>query len=296
MLFNNRIVVSKILYQELSFLFSYQNINFNDISFILTNKKLKYSYLTSDEFQKILNFPIKEKHSFEIDPDSFNMFQKNNGICLVVLKKDDINLNLEEFINNLKKIPFIQITRIQYVNKKLAAILSGLGQYGKNQLIYNEDYGFHFGIELYLIFNPVINLPDRNPVKYTYMDKCNNCNECIKNCPVQAIHLDEYLPWVDEDKCRNFYLYGDHEKISSTKYGINAFLNHKFSVEQLKSVQDKDSFENLFQFENKENQITKDGKTYFLDIKYCRECMNQIPCRKMEYVYDKNSYTLLKEI
>ena len=210
---------------------------------------------------------------------------KNNNLE----KGTSLNIILQDILKNKLNL---QCEETYHINKKMSALLSGLGQYGKNQLIYNKDFGFHLSISTFFIFNPIINLPVRPKPKYSYMDLCNNCDLCIKNCPAQAIHGNDFPGWLDLQSCRKFFCFGNHPTICSTKYGINSFLNHKFSETQLAEINDEETFKKIFGFTNKECVVKLNNKFYVLEIKYCRECMNQIPCRKIEYEYDKNFYKI----
>jgi epoxyqueuosine reductase QueG len=100
--------------------------------------------------------------------------------------------------------------------------------------VYTKKFGFHHNIWTFGIRNCVTNLPTRNIPNYYYADICNNCNECIKNCPAHAIHGDQYPGWLDRLRCIQFYHYGEHPYIPSIKYEINKFLNYPHSEEELK--------------------------------------------------------------
>ena len=279
-------------------------IDFNKIysAFLKTQLNIKISYLTADEIYQVKNFPIKEEmRSFELSPRILKQLKDNNGICLVVLngehgKAKYHEAHIKDLVPQiLNEISGLEHAHLYYFNRKMAAVTSGLGQYGKNQLVYNKDFGFHHSIWTFAIFNPVINLPIRNIPKYSYMDICTDCNECIKHCPAQAIHGDEYPGWLDKGICQGFFQFGNHPIIPSTKYGINLFLGKPFSDEQLEAVHDQASFEQLFGFENTEGKIHYNGKTYRVDMHFCRECMNQLPCRKRSYSYDKNYHKVVNE-
>ena len=107
--------------------------------------------------------------------------------------------------------------------------MGGLGQYSKNQLVYNNDYGFLHMTRIFAIYNSITNLPIRQLPAYGYTEMCINCNECIKNCPAHAIHNDLNFAWVDYDRCRNYCFFGESNKFYSVKYGINEFLNNQFT-------------------------------------------------------------------
>lgn len=277
-------------------------INFNDIysKLIQLKPNIKISYLTADEFRKVANFPIKQKKTSEIHIDELKRLKDSNGICLIVLQGEfsdtlhgqPMKKAIPDILNT---IPGIECKHIYNLNRKFAAVTSGLGQYGKNQLVYNEDFGFHHTIWSFLIYNTVINLPIRKEPNYQYLNLCNGCNECIKNCPAHAIHADEYPGWLDKDACQGFFLFGDHEYIPSIKSSINLFLGKPFTEEQLKQVQNDKSFEQLFGFPNTENVVYKDGKTYKIDTQYCKECKNQLPCRKLEAAYNTETYHVIDE-
>ena len=230
------------------------SINFQDIysKFIKIKPDIKISYLNIQEFNKITNFPIKQEPLFgEINLD-YTHIKKTHGICLIILNNQKTTkLTIPEILDSIVDLQYKQIN---YLNKKMSAVTAGLGQYGKNQLIYNEDYGFHCNILTILIFNTITNLPVRKTPKYSYMDLCTNCNECIKNCPAHAIHADDYPGWLDRMACQNFFLFGNHPFIPSTKYGINAFLGYPFSEKQLKYITSQSDFKKLFGFFNSEGK------------------------------------------
>lgn len=191
------------------------------------------------------------------------------------------------FINILEKISNLNFDQFYKVNKKMSAITAGLGQYGKNQLVYTKKFGFHHNIWTFGIRNQVINLPTRNIPNYYYVDICTNCDECVKNCPAHAIHGDQYPGWLDRLKCIQFYHYGEHPYIPSIKYEINKFLNYPHSEEELKQVHDREDFKNLFGFTLEgETGVKIEDQPFVTTRQYCCECMNQIPCRRVELLYN----------
>lgn len=278
-------------------------INFLDIYYSLQSFKpeIIFSYLTPDELLRIYNMPIKEQTGIYFTQKDYEIIKTNQGIGLIIMTNTGEPLGKEDFLPKysdyeeaLNSIPGIEIKNHNRLNKKMAAVLSGLGQYGKNQLIYNQYFGFEHNLNLYVIYNKVINLPKRNKPQFQLLSLCDNCNLCEQNCPAKAIHASCDGPmWLDKEACRNFFDFSDHEYISSAKYGINAFLGYPYSKEQLKQVVDPKSFEELFGFEYYQNHVIQNGERYHLNIKYCRECMNQLPCRKREQHYDKDFFEVL---
>lgn len=262
----------------------------NELSSPLENK-IEVSYLTNDEFVKIYNFPLKDKQDQELLNLDLNLINENELICLICLTPMGESIE-EKIINKLKNISSLYFKEIEYLNKKMAAIQAGLGQLGKNQLVYNNNFGFHCDISIFLIYNKIFNLPIREKANFNQLNLCKNCNACQNNCPAKALHGNDNPQWINATACRNFYIYGDHSTISSLKYGINSFLKNEYSDEELKTVKDPASFRKLFGFKDEGMVLGYNNKTYSIDITYCRECMNQLPCRKIKYEYDKNYYSV----
>ena len=278
-------------------------IDFKEIYSKLMSLKpgIKISYLTAQEMNKVMNFPIKEDRQYDLSQKERAFMKNNNGICLMILSgeipefKPRTTTHIKDAIPELLlEIPGLKCQPIFFLNRKMAAVTAGLGQYGKNQLIYNTDFGFHHSIWTFVIYNNVINLPIRKEANYSYIDLCEGCNECIKNCPAQALHADDYPGWLDKTACQGFFQYGNHPIIPSTKYGINAFLGNKFSEEELLTIQDREKFKEMFGFQNTESIVHQNGKTYRVDMHFCKECRNQLPCRKVSYTYDKQYYKVMR--
>lgn len=274
--------------------------NFNEIYSVLTPLKpcIKISYLKPMEMRKVLNFPHKE-HFPDISSNDIDFIESQNGLFLVIMQNGDISNLPKEYradvnkilVEKLKSIKPLGFKEISYINKKLALVLAGLGQYSRNQLVYNTDYGFFHMTRIFSIYTPVNNLPQRNQPIYTYTEMCKNCNECIKNCPAQAIHDDKYFSWVDRVRCEDYCFFGESDKFFTVKYSINKFWNNKFSKEQLLQIKDAKSFKNLFGFDCQDAYIPDiNGNIKLLGFDSCRECMNQLPCRKQKYIYNKAGY------
>lgn len=260
-------------------------INFKQLEQAFAHMEVKLSYLTASEVNKVLNFPLKENHPFDF---SMEDLQNNNGICLILLENDQKAYGFQTIYQIIENFPFLHCHEVYCLHKKLAVVMAGMGQWGKNQLVYCEDYGFNTTIRTFIIYNPVINLPKRNAANFSLLSLCENCNECIKNCPAHAIHGNDTPMWLDRFACNNFYGFGDSDKVPTLKYGINLFLNNKLTKEELLQVKDPESFKKFFGFEYKEFVVELDGMRYALRTDTCSECTNQIPCRKFERIYDKN--------
>ena len=87
---------------------------------------------------------------------------------------------IEEFDAVMKGYQYSPAWGISF---KLLAVLSGLGKYGRNTLCYSDEWGSWCSF-----FAFYTNIPcEDNGSKIVYMDDCETCGRCIKNCPTSAI-------------------------------------------------------------------------------------------------------------
>jgi len=83
------------------------------------------------------------------------------------------------------------------ISQKSAAVLSGIGVWGKNSLVLNEIYGTHLRLDSVVT--------DWIPEEYSIplnIDLCGNCEDCINACPYAC--LTPYK--VNAKKCFNKYI------------------------------------------------------------------------------------------
>jgi epoxyqueuosine reductase len=67
-------------------------------------------------------------------------------------------------------------------DERLAAVLSGLGFFGKNQLIINPTYGSYFFLGIVFL-----DIQVEKEVTLKIDDDCGTCRKCIDACPVSAL-------------------------------------------------------------------------------------------------------------
>jgi epoxyqueuosine reductase QueG len=91
----------------------------------------------------------------------------------------------------LENLGFKTILEPDLLSKKRMAQLGGLGNFGKQSLIINPEYG------PWLRFRSILTNVELVPSKAFTDDLCGNCTKCIDECPVGA--LTPYK--VDPDKC-----------------------------------------------------------------------------------------------
>lgn len=77
-------------------------------------------------------------------------------------------------------------------DERLAAVLAGIGFFGRNQLIIHPTLGtYHF---LGIVF---LDVPIQEERTHSVVDSCGTCEACIKACPAKALSIDGY----DIHKC-----------------------------------------------------------------------------------------------
>jgi epoxyqueuosine reductase len=89
----------------------------------------------------------------------------------------------------MSKIPYDYIALVDNHphDERIAASLSGIGFFGKNQLIIHPRYGsYQF---LGMLF---INIPFTQPLRSINTDSCGDCHICIDACPPKALSEQGY--------------------------------------------------------------------------------------------------------
>ena len=91
------------------------------------------------------------------------------------------------------------------VSHKMIAHIAGIGWIGKNCLLITPDHGPRLRL-ISLLTKAPLNTVD-NPLE----QRCRECDECVKICPVQAIKGRNYVPGeprelrLDAQKCRDYF-------------------------------------------------------------------------------------------
>jgi len=84
--------------------------------------------------------------------------------------------------------------------RKLLAVRSGLGAYGRNNICYVDGMGSFLHISPFFT-----DIKCTNDAWYDvrHMDECKDCRACVKNCPAGAIKEEGTL--INTDRCLTFY-------------------------------------------------------------------------------------------
>jgi epoxyqueuosine reductase len=91
------------------------------------------------------------------------------------------------------------------ISHKMVAHIAGLGWIGKNCLLVTPEHGPRLRLITILTEAPLDTVDNR------LEQKCNNCNECVKICPVGAIKGKNYQDGEEREerfdfmKCRNYF-------------------------------------------------------------------------------------------
>ena len=252
-----------------------ETISFNEIKALFSDTSLWHvGYLDTNDIQILHNFGIKFS-GIEVHYDYENaiIVTKNTNSFDYSVFKD-----VKEKINSLNK-PIIY-HNWETINLKFALVLAGMGQYGKNQLVYDDLFGFDIHISVLLIKNKITDLPARKTPNWNFLPQCDGCTDCFNACPVQAIHNQESPYWIDLQKCDNFCHWGNHDTIPSMKWTWGKYvLKPPVSKELLYQITNFDTEYEILNIPF-ERAFIKDGKEVFVKHPVCRECCSQPKCSK----------------
>jgi len=86
------------------------------------------------------------------------------------------------------------------IPKKLAAVCAGLGEYGKNNIVFVKGMGSFVRLAAYFSDLPVEEDDWCEPVA---MPRCEGCRACLNACPTHAIDTDRFL--LHAERCITFW-------------------------------------------------------------------------------------------
>lgn len=114
---------------------------------------------------------------------------------------------LEQYLNEELNLKGYHALFSYGLPRKLLAVRSGLGVYGRNDLCYVDGMGSFLNISPFYT-----DIPCTDDVWHDIrqMDLCKDCKACVKNCPTGAIKEDR-TP-IDTDRCLTFHNEADGER------------------------------------------------------------------------------------
>jgi len=124
---------------------------------------------------------------------------------------------LEKFLNDELNPEGYHAVFAPCLPRKLLAVRSGLGMYGRNNICYVDGMGSFLHISPFFT-----DMQCTNDVWYDirHMDTCDDCKACVKNCPTGAIKEEGTI--IDTDLCLTFF------NEAGGEYGFPEFICQEF--------------------------------------------------------------------
>ena len=262
--------------QEEYKLISGSDIEYDEIRDLFDDKTWDIGYLSEAGFSRAGSSPIKAKfhlHGYDTTADIHSLVW--NG---VVVAKHLESTNDYSFYKEAEEILLTKFDQTKFVaaytNFKESAILSGIGVRAKNSLIYNRKFGFQCKFMAFMFPSKIINYPKETSNR-NLLELCNGCDDCIKNCPANAIHED----WIDAKAC-------DHHIDQDIKWFWYEKMKPNISYEEVDSWKDYNTMPHMTWGQGVDGFYERDGWKLKKDgvvipIPHCRECTLQPRCSKV---------------
>lgn len=128
-------------------------------------------------------------------------FKLNNKEVPVIVPPGYIGSDIvEKFTNDIKSI--FQERNLEYkkckLPQKLLASRTGLGRYGKNNIMYVRGFGSFLMLSSYFVDIPC----EEGFIEPQIADECTACGICMSSCPTGALSKSNFM--VDTSKCITF--------------------------------------------------------------------------------------------
>jgi len=128
----------------------------------------------------------------------FNYFGKSLN-CTIPPIYADWNLKNNQMLQCISEnlsLNGFKVKKIEDITQKLLAVHCGMGQYGRNNICYNKEFGSYIQIMTYISDLPC-DIDEWFPV--SRMEICDNCFACITSCPTNIIDKKNKL--INSDRC-----------------------------------------------------------------------------------------------
>lgn len=109
-------------------------------------------------------------------------------------------VRIEKCLNEILAGSNLHAERVKSLPEKIVAARSGLGSYGRNNIIYVRGMGSFVLLSAYY---SDVEGDKENWNGITTMKACANCTRCLDECPTGAIAGDRYL--VRAERCITYY-------------------------------------------------------------------------------------------
>ena len=125
-------------------------------------------------------------------------------LCIVppvYTKTADLNNRSFSYINDYLSPLGFSLVATGTLPAKMLAVHSGLGNYGRNNICYNKDFGSYLQIRTFL--SDLASDEDSTWVPISQMENCKDCHLCVEACPTKAIDINRIL--IDSDRCITYH-------------------------------------------------------------------------------------------
>ena len=116
----------------------------------------------------------------------------------------DDGVSIDNLINVLQeqiiKEPGYRVENVSQIHLKLLAARSGLGKYGRNNIIFVDGMGSF--ITLYAFFTD-FQFKEDNWHEINMLEECEKCRNCVGICPTSCITMGNFV--IDVTKCITLY-------------------------------------------------------------------------------------------
>ena len=266
-------------------------IDYKDIKKLFDSDKWDIAYVSSKVYQIAGHKPIKFAHHFTgVDlVQNSDSIVSYNGIILARYTEETNNYALYQESKDIlnKRYQENLVYNQVYVNFKEVALLSGFAKRARNSLVYNRKFGFQCKLCAYMFVPPIVNYEKLEP-STELLDLCEGCDDCIRNCPVGAIHEDH----IEMYKCGAFMVCGNHPTITSKKWFWYEKMKPNYTREEIESLEYHPGDDLIFNqhkswgkgvdgfYEMSADgvELKKDGVT--IEWPHCKECQKQPRCSK----------------
>ena len=252
------------------------SIDFHELEELFDSSLWDVGYLDADGFYRAGATPIKEKHHLYGYDITGNFHSRVwNGIVLARYLETTNEYSFYDEAFEILSAKY-SLTKFvpTYTNFKESALLSGIGTRAKNSLIYNRKFGFQCKFTTFMFVSDIVNTPNVKPNK-NILDLCIDCNDCIKNCPANAIHED----WIDAKACNSHI-------DQNIKWFWYEKMQPDISYEEVDSWRDYNEIPDMPWGQGVDGFYERDGWKLKKDgvvipIPHCRECTLQPKCSKV---------------
>lgn len=263
-------------------------ISFNEIK-ALFDETWDVGIISAKDLLRISNMPIKYKaHIYGADFTNHVHFEGLTNTVVLIKKGESWDYTHYDEACGIVERSHLKNWFPVYTNYKEAVIQAGLGVRARNSLVYSYKFGFDCHIAAIGFQQTIVDWPTNKRVNKKLWKRCENCDDCIRACPVGAIHGHEEPYWLDGGACDNFIGMSDHPTIPSVKKFWSDYVYPDFPKDVLANIKTLDDAVKVFggtSYPFDKNGYTFDGFVIRhegkpMNVPICRECTSQPRCSK----------------